>query len=70
MKKYKLAVISEEDSRAQNPDYYFILAWHFLPEFIMREDAYLKRGGKFIVPMPKFQVIDYNTKNYVKSPPN
>lgn len=52
-----IPVISEEDSRAQKPDYYFILAWHFLPEFINREADYLKGGGKFIVPMPEFRVI-------------
>lgn len=52
-----IPVISEEDSRAQKPDYYFILAWHFLPEFISREAEYLKNGGKFIVPMPEFRVI-------------
>lgn len=52
-----IPVISEEDSRAQKPDYYFILAWHFLPEFISREAEYLKHGGKFIVPMPEFRVI-------------
>ena len=54
----KIPVISEEESRVQNPDYYFILAWHFLPEFIKRETDYLKRGGKFIVPMPEFRIID------------
>lgn len=52
-----IPVISEEDSRAQKPDYYFILAWHFLPEFLNREAKYLKGGGKFIVPMPEFRVI-------------
>lgn len=52
-----IPVISEEDSRIQKPDYYFILAWHFLPEFLIRETEYLKGGGKFIVPMPAFRVI-------------
>lgn len=52
-----IPVISEEDSRAQRPDYYLVLAWHFLPEFLSREAEYLKNGGKFIVPMPKFMVI-------------
>lgn len=52
-----IPVISEEDSRAQKPDYYFVLAWHFLPEFIAREQDFLDRGGKFIVPMPEFKII-------------
>ncbi len=52
-----IPVISEEESRSLKPDYYFILAWHFLPEFIERESEFLNRGGRFIVPMPEFMVI-------------
>jgi NDP-4-keto-2,6-dideoxyhexose 3-C-methyltransferase len=52
-----IPIISEEESRSQNPDFYFVLAWHFLDEFVSREHEFLKRGGKFIVPMPHFQVI-------------
>ena len=29
-----IKIISEKTSREINPDYYFILAWHFLEEFI------------------------------------
>ncbi|MEW6408120.1 MAG: class I SAM-dependent methyltransferase [Patescibacteria group bacterium] len=54
-----IPIISEEESRARKPDYYFILAWHFLPEFINRELEYLKNGGKFIVPLPEFKIISY-----------
>jgi hypothetical protein len=53
----KIPVISEEESRSRQPDYYFILAWHFLPEFIEREKEFFERGGKFIVPMPGFKII-------------
>jgi len=53
-----IPVVSEKQSRAHNPDYYFVLAWHFLPEFIERESDFLSNGGKFIVPMPDFTVID------------
>lgn len=52
-----IAVISEEDSRALKPDYYFVLAWHFLPEFLARESEFLERGGKFVVSMPDFRII-------------
>jgi len=56
----RIPVISEEESRRQKPDYYFVLAWHFLPAFKEREKEYLMSGGKFIVPMPEFKVIDYD----------
>lgn len=52
-----IPVVSEEDSRGMNPDYYFVLAWHFLSEFLEREKDFLARGGKFIVPMPEFGVV-------------
>lgn len=55
-----IPVVSEEDSRKMKPDYYFVLAWHFLPEFIQRESEFLKNGGKFIVPMPEFRVVGAN----------
>jgi hypothetical protein len=40
-----------------NPDYMLVLPWHFISEFIEREHEFLNRGGKFIVPCPKFEVI-------------
>ena len=52
-----IPIISEAVSRNQKPDYYFVLAWHFLNEFVSREHEFLKRGGKFVVPMPEFKVI-------------
>lgn len=53
-----IPIISEEESRNQKPDYYFVLAWHFLPEFIDRERAFFLRGGKMIISMPSFRVIE------------
>jgi hypothetical protein len=54
----KIPIISEEDSRSMNPDYYLALPWHFLDEFLERETEFLARGGKFIVPLPEVRVID------------
>jgi SAM-dependent methyltransferase len=52
-----IPIISEEESRSGNPDYYLALPWHFLPEFLEREHEFLHRGGKFIVPLPEVRVI-------------
>jgi NDP-4-keto-2,6-dideoxyhexose 3-C-methyltransferase len=52
-----IQVVSEEESRAACPDYYLVLAWHFMPGFIEREKDFIDRGGKFIVPMPEFSLI-------------
>jgi hypothetical protein len=40
-----------------NPDYMLVLPWHFIKEFVKREDEFLSKGGKFIVPCPKFEII-------------
>jgi SAM-dependent methyltransferase len=52
-----IPIVSEEDARAANPDYFLVLPWHFLREFQEREKAYLLRGGRFIVPAPHFTLI-------------
>jgi len=52
-----LKIISEEDARKLNPDYFLALPWHFIKEFINREQKFLENGGKFLVPLPTFQVI-------------
>ena len=52
-----IPIISEEESRAMEPDYYLVLPWHFLDEFIERERDYLDAGGRFIVPLPEVRVI-------------
>jgi len=54
----EIPIISEDESRKRQPDYYFVLAWHFLPEFQEREKLFLENGGKFIVSMPEFRIID------------
>ena len=53
-----IPILSEEDVRAMNPDYMLVLPWHFISEFIEREDEFLTKGGKFIVPCPNFQIIE------------
>jgi len=52
-----IPIKSEEDVRAMNPDYMLVLPWHFISEFIKREDEFLSKGGKFIVPCPKLQIV-------------
>src|SRR5262249_18833157 len=54
----KIPIISEEESRAMKPDYYLVLPWHFLDEFVEREADFLAAGGKFIVPLPEPRVIE------------
>lgn len=51
-----IPIISEEEAR-QKADYFLVLPWHFIKEFKEREKDYLDAGGKFIVPLPKLEII-------------
>jgi hypothetical protein len=52
-----IPIISEEDARAMNPDYFLVLPYHFLDEMMVREKEFLERGGKFIVPVPTVKLM-------------
>lgn len=52
-----IPIVSEEESRAMNPDYYLVLPWHFKTEFVRREEATLKRGIGMIFPLPTVEVV-------------
>lgn len=52
-----IPIYSEDDMRKAQPDYLLVLPWHFIEEFKQRESNYLNKGGKFIVPCPKFEII-------------
>lgn len=52
-----IPICSEEAMRKFNPDYLLILPWHFIEEFRQREKEYLNKGGTFIVPCPRFELI-------------
>ena len=53
-----IPIFSEDEMRKENPDYLLVLPWHFINEFVAREEDFLKNGGTFIVPCPKFQLIN------------
>jgi len=53
-----IPMVSEEESRAMNPDYYFVLPWHFKEEFIEREKEMLKKGVKLIFSLPTIQIVE------------
>ncbi len=44
-------------AEANPPDYAVVFAWSFLDEVIKKRAEYLRRGGKFIVPLPEVRVV-------------
>ena len=59
-----LEVFSDKKLLKTMPDYALILAWNFQKEIIKNNNEYLKKGGKFIIPIPKLKIISKN--NYKK----
>ena len=53
-----IKIISENRARMLKPDYFFVMPYAFIKEFIKREKIWLKNGGKFILPYPNFKILD------------
>jgi hypothetical protein len=57
-----IRVHSDRDILKFKPDYALLLAWNFSNEIINNNLNFLKKGGKFIIPIPKLKIINY--KNF------
>ena len=53
-----IPIVSEDEARKANPDYFLVLPYAFFDEFYKREEEWRKGGGKFIVPLPEFRVVE------------
>jgi hypothetical protein len=49
--------IIDERSLETPPDYYLVLSWNFVDYLREKYDAYLRAGGRFIVPVPDVRVL-------------
>ena len=52
-----IPIVSEEDAKAQKPDYLLVLPWHFKAGIIEREAEFLAGGGHLIFPMPEIEIV-------------
>lgn len=52
-----IPIVPELEAHAMNPDYLFVLPWHFRHNLIHRESAFLRRGGKMIFPLPTIEIV-------------
>lgn len=51
-----IPIVSEDEARSK-ADYFLALPWFLRDSFVQREREFLDRGGRFIFPLPKMEVV-------------
>lgn len=54
----KIPIVSESEAKKLNPDYYFVLPWHFKKFIIEKEKIFLETGGKLLFPLPSQEIVE------------
>ncbi|MBI5836212.1 MAG: class I SAM-dependent methyltransferase [Candidatus Eisenbacteria bacterium] len=57
---YHIPVLPVSEMYERRPDAVLILAWNFAADITRKHAAYLEHGGRFIVPLPKLEVISHH----------
>lgn len=50
-------IVGPEVFRSDNPDYVLLLAWSYKDKILEKEEEFLKKKGRFILPLPSIEVI-------------
>lgn len=52
-----IPIISPEEARKRDVDYYLLLAWNFRDHIVEKEKEFVAKGGKFIMPIGDIEVF-------------
>ncbi len=52
----KIKIISENFAKKIKPNYYIVFPWHFKKFILEKEKSLIKRGTRFIFPLPTLQI--------------
>ncbi len=58
----RIPIVPPQRLLQDQPDYALLLAWNYADEIVGREQEFQQRGGRFIRPIPKPQIIDFPGK--------
>ena len=53
-----IPITSPDNIDKYNPDYQFVVIWHLFKSLGDDEKNFVQKGGKFILPLPEFKIID------------
>jgi hypothetical protein len=54
----RIPILAPEAIRERRPDYLFVLPWNLKDEIVAQAGYIREWGGRFVVPLPRVQVID------------
>ncbi len=52
-----IPVLPDSELLKRKPDYALLLAWNFAPEIMANLKEYVKKGGRFIIPIPRPRIV-------------
>ena len=53
-----IPIVPPNKLKSDNPDYAILFAYNYFDEVIKKESDFIKKGGKFIVPLPEPKIIE------------
>jgi hypothetical protein len=56
----RLPIRPTEDLAKAMPDVTLLLAWNLADEIIAQQGEYLRRGGRFLVPIPSPRLLEHS----------
>ncbi len=56
-----IPIVAPRRISEDSPDVMLMLAWNYLGEIVEQQSDYLRRGGRFLVPIPTVRFIDADT---------